>query len=228
MLHFPPEMDGILQFLIDAEYNEEKTKMKKTGKKVIIAAGLLIIAAAVMITLILTVGKDEKTVSAAEPTVMIETPAKIPSDSREPFFLDVSITSMGEALYPAASMSISFDSEHLEFLGIAQGNVHVLSDEAGGKLPEWGINAERCNEIGQINTMYLDITNGKNAFSGNLLGEDKNVLLRLEFRLRDGASAGDIYELAADDICLAASDSSQSLSTVQGTLSVVNGRIVVG
>ena len=36
MLHFPPEMDGILQFLIDAEYNEEKTKMKKTGKKVFV------------------------------------------------------------------------------------------------------------------------------------------------------------------------------------------------
>jgi len=26
MLHFPPEMDGILQFLIGAEYNEEKQK----------------------------------------------------------------------------------------------------------------------------------------------------------------------------------------------------------
>lgn len=200
---------------------------KKTGIKIMIsAAALLLIAAA--ITLILTVGKAEKPVSAAGPAVIIETPPKIPPESREPFFLDVSITSMGEALYPAASMSISFDSERLEFLGIAQGNVPVLSDTAEGMLPEWGVNIERSNEIGQINTMYLDITNGKNAFSGKLLSEDKNVLLRLEFRLRESASAGDICELTADDICLAASDSTQSLSTAQGTLGAVNGRIVVG
>lgn len=200
---------------------------KKINKTVIIAAAAaiaLIAAVAVILTIFLNA---EKPVFGSAPTVIIETPEKIKADNHEKFVIDVSITSMGEALYPAASMSISFDPMYLEFLGIAEGNVAVLSDATGKKLPEWSVNVERSNAIGQINTMYLDLTDGKNAFSGSLLGEEKNVLLRLEFRLRGSASEGNIYELTADDVCLAASDSTQSLSSAQGTLGVVNGRIVV-
>jgi hypothetical protein len=76
--------------------------------------------------------------------------------------------------------------------------------------------------------MYLDLTGGANAFDRQLLAVEDNVLLRLTFRLRGSARAGDVYELTVEDAVFAASDESQSLAMNQGTLKVKNGKIVVG
>ena len=164
------------------------------------------------------------------PTLTIETPQKISKGETEEFSLDVTISSFGEAVYPAASMSISFDSSRLEFIGTEEGNVFIRNGERGvsQKLPEWSCNPEQCNRTGKINIMYLDTTGGKNAFSKELLAEEDNVVLRLRFRLRGSVRSGDVCDLIFDDAVFAASDETESLAMTTDTLKVRDGKIVIG
>jgi hypothetical protein len=76
--------------------------------------------------------------------------------------------------------------------------------------------------------MYLDMTGGKNAFSKDLLAEDNNVVLRLKFRLRGSVRAGDVCDLIVEDAVFAASDETQSLAMTMNSLTVKNGKIVIG
>ncbi len=164
------------------------------------------------------------------PTLAVETPQKLSVSETEEFTLDVTISDLGEALYPAMSMSISFDPSRLEFLGVQEGNVFVRDDgnSSGQKLPHWSYNVENSNATGCINIMYLDMTGGKYAFSKELLGEKDNVVLRLQFRLRGSARTGDVLDVTLDDAVFAASDEPQSLAMTTGTLNTKNGRIVIG
>ena len=164
------------------------------------------------------------------PTLIVETPQKLSASQTEDFTLDVTVSALGEARYPAMSMSISFDSSRLEFLGVEEGNIFILSDENsnGQQLPDWSYNVQNSNDTGRINIMYLDMTGGKNAFSKELLAEDYNVVLRLKFRLRGSVRAGDVLDLIVEDAVFAASDEIQSLAMTTDTLKVKNGKIVVG
>ena len=76
--------------------------------------------------------------------------------------------------------------------------------------------------------MYLDMTGGKNAFSKELLAEDNNVVLRLKFRLRGSVRADDVCDLIVEDAVFAASDETESLAMTTNTLTVKNGKIVIG
>lgn len=196
-------------------------------KKIIIGTGFGIFLIALLITVFLLVGKDK---IMGIPVLTIETPQKISVSERDEFTLDVTISSFGEAIYPAASMSISFDSSRLEFLGVEEGNVFISSAESGVSqdLPEWSVNPDQCNKTGKINIMYLDTTGGKNAFSKELLAEDDNVVLRLKFRPRGSMRSGDVCDLIFEDAVFAASDETQSLAMTTGTLKVKNGKIVAG
>lgn len=171
---------------------------------------------------------DDKT--GKIPTLIVETPQKLSASQTEEFLLDVTISDLGVARYPAVSMSIAFDSARLEFLGIEEGNVLVLSDEnsTGQQLPDWSCNVQKSNDTGLINLMYLDMTGGKNAFSKELLAEDYNVVLRLKFRLRGSVRVGDVLDLIVEDAVFAASDETQSLAMTRDTLKVKNGKVVVG
>ena len=164
------------------------------------------------------------------PTLIVETPQKLSASQTEEFLLDVTISDLGVARYPAVSMSIAFDSARLEFLGVEEGNVLVLSDEnsTGQQLPDWSCNVQNSNDTGRINIMYLDMTGGKNAFSKELLAEDYNVVLRLKLRLRGSVRAGDVLDLIVEDAVFAASDEAQSLAMTTDTLKVKNGRLVIG
>lgn len=203
------------------EGNNKKTNTKKKW----LAAGVLCLLLAL---LLIKCGGSE----AGAPTLTVRTPQKISVSEREPFTLDVTISDLGEALYPAASVSISFDPSRLEFLGVEEGNVFIHNEDnekgVGQKLPDWSCNAAQCNEKGMINIMYLDLTGGKYAFSRELLAPEDNVVLRLSFRLRGSARAGDVYDLIVEDAVFAASDESRSLSMTQDTLKTKDGRIVVG
>ena len=66
---------------------------------------------------------------AGLPTLTVETPQKLSVSETEAFALDVTISELGDALYPAMSMSIGFDSSRLEFLGIGEGNVFIHDDQ---------------------------------------------------------------------------------------------------
>lgn len=191
--------------------------------------GICVIIAAIVLLLVKCDGSDEPPVSG-EPTLIVETPQKLSASQTEEFTLDVTISDLGDARYPAMSMSIAFDSSRLEFLGVEEGNIFILSDEnsTGQKLPDWSCNVQNSNDTGLINIMYLDMTGGKNAFTKDLLADDYNVVLRLKFRLRGSVRPGDVLDLIMEDAVFAASDETQSLAMTTDTLKVKNGRLVIG
>ena len=98
----------------------------------------------------------------------------------------MTISDLGEAIYPAASFSIRFDPSRLEVLGVEEGDGFILDDEnqLGQQLPDWSVNVQNSNDTGLISILYLDMTGGRYAFSRDLLAEENNVVLRLKFRLR--------------------------------------------
>ena len=203
-------------------------KWLKRNKKICFIVGGAILVCAVLLCIFLIL-KDGGEQSKDTPTLTVETPQKLSISDTDTFVLDVTVSSFGDAIYPAASMSIAFDASRLEFLGIEEGNVFIKSDNTSGQtLPEWSYNTAACNESGRINVMYLDMTGGKNAFSKDLLADDNNVVLRLKFRLRGSVRAGDVCDLIVEDAVFAASDETQSLAMTTNTLTVKNGKLVIG
>ena len=166
----------------------------------------------------------------SKPTLIVETPQKLSAANTDEIVLDVTISELGKARYPAMSMSLRFDSARLEFLGVEEGNLFVYDDKSstGQKLPDWSYNVEKSNEKGIINIMYLDMTGGKHAFSEDLLAENENVVLRLKFRLRGSVRSGDVLDLILEDAVFAASDEIQSLAMTRKTLKTKNGQLVIG
>lgn len=206
-------------------------KLKKINlnakKKWCVAIGMVVLVLILFAAYFL--GREENLLGGT-PTLAIETPQKISIKDTKEVTLDVTISSLGNAIYPAASMSIYFDSSRLEFMGIEEGNVFVRSEEHSvqQKLPEWSCNPKQCNETGKINIMYLDTTGGKNAFSKQYLAKEDNVVLRLKFRLRGSVRKGDVCDLIFEDAVFAASDEEESLAMNRNTLNVRNSKIVVG
>ena len=198
-------------------------KPKKRKIPVAILLGILVL----ILILSLILARFSR-IGGKVPVLTVETPQKLSASQTDTFTLDVTISELGDTINPAMSMSLRFDPSCLEFLGIEEGNVFLTDSQVGRKLPQWSCNPEQCNKTGLINIMYLDLTGGKEAFAQSLLAEEDNVVLRLSFRLRGSARAGDVFELAVEDVVFAASDERQSLAMNQGTLKVKNGKIVVG
>ena len=192
-------------------------------------AGICVLIVAVIVLLTQCNKRSEPPIPS-EPTLTVETPQKLSVSQTEEFTLDVTVSQLGDARYPAMSMSIAFDASRLEFLGVEEGNIFILSDEnsSGQKLPDWSCNVQNSNDTGLINIMYLDMTGGKNAFTKELLADSYNVVLRLKFRLRGSTRPGDVLDLIVEDAVFAASDESQSLAMTTDTLKVKNGRLVIG
>lgn len=203
-------------------------KSFSTKKKALIAIGVLLAVATVIAAFILLRKCGDYPVAA--PAVSIETRSRLSQSDRDPFSLELRLTSLGEEIYPAASFCIAFDSARLEFLGIEEGNVLVTDPEnsSGYKLPEWSVDTARSNQMGKINIMYLDMTGGKYAFRNEALRDDGNIALKLRFRLRGSAVSGDIYEISFEDAVFAASDENKSLASAKNTLATANGRVIVG
>ena len=202
-----------------------KFQSKPGKQKAPVAVLLAILLLMLIVSLVLTRCSG---IGGETPVLTVETPQKLSASRTDTVTLDVTISRLGDALYPAMSMSLRFDPSCLEFLGIEEGNVFVTDSQVGRKLPAWSCNPEQCNKTGRINIMYLDLTGGREAFTQRLLAEEDNVVLRLSFRLRGSARAGDVYDLIVEDAVFAASEESQSLAMTQGTLKVKNGKIVVG
>ena len=203
----------------------ESTEKKKRKKwPWILAVCLALIATAALYYFYFYQG------DSGTPSLVVETPQKLSASQTENFTLDVTVSDLGDARYPAMSMSITFDSSRLEFLGVEEGNIFILSDEnsSGQQLPNWSCNVQSSNDTGLINIMYLDMTGGRNAFTKDLLADDYNVVLRLQFRLRGSVRPGDVLDLIVEDAVFAASDETQSLAMTTDTLKVKNGRLVIG
>ena len=205
---------------------EEK---KNSKKKTIIIVLLVLLALAVLALFLFGDGGA----LSLTPAVTIETPNKMSQSDRGEFTLDVTLSDLKEGeLYPAASFSMNFDANKLEFLGLEEGNVLVPCEKkANGavtELPDWGVNVERSNETGQINVMYIDLSGGRRAFSKDLLPDGDRVLFRLRFKLRGSVQSGDIIEISFADAVFAASDEKDSLASVKNTLKTRSGRVVIG
>ena len=198
---------------------------KQRKKKWLWILGACILMAVLVLLLTRCSGTD-----FGVPTLIVETPQKLSATGTDEFTLDVTVSNLGEARYPAMSISISFDSSRLEFLGVEEGNMFILSDEnsTGQQLPDWSCNVQNSNDTGRINIIYLDMTGGRNAFTQELLAKDYNVVLRLKFRLRGSSRPGDVLDLIVEDAVFAASDETQSLAMTTGTLKTKNGRLVIG
>ena len=198
---------------------------KQRKKKWLWILGACILIAVLVLLLTRCSGTD-----FGVPTLIVETPQKLSATGTDEFTLDVTVSNLGEARYPAMSISISFDSSRLEFLGVEEGNIFILSDESnnGQQLPDWSCNVQNSNDTGRINIIYLDMTGGRNAFTQELLAKDYNVVLRLKFRLRGSSRPGDVIDLIVEDAVFAASDETQSLAMTTGTLKTKNGRLVIG
>ncbi len=202
-------------------------KPQQKGKKTWLwIAGACIVAAAMLILLLFP--RHEPLIGA--PTLTVETPQKVRLSAEKELTLNVTVSTLGDALYPAMSMSLAFDPSKLEFLGIEEGNLCIRDEQSssGKRLPEWSCSVENSNAKGLINVMYLDMTGGKHAFSKELLQEEENVVLRLRFRLRGSVNTGDVLDLMVEDAVFAASDEAQSLAVTTGTLKTKNSRIVIG
>ena len=197
------------------------------NKKIIWVLGIGILVAVIAAVVLLRMPQNDP--ARGEPTLTIETPQKISRSSTQTITLDVLISDLGDAIYPAASMSIRFDPSRLEFMGVQEGNVFVGNTEnsIGLALPEWSCNASASNETGQINILYLDMTGGDYAFRRELLAENDNVVLRLQFRLRGSVRAGDVMELVVEDAVFAAFDETQSLAMTTDTLKIKNSKMVI-
>ena len=129
----------------------ESTEKKKRKKwPWILAVCLALIAAAALYYFYFYQG------DSGTPTLIVETPQKLSVSQAEDFTLDVTMSDLGDARYPAMSMSIAFDSSRLEFLGVEEGNIFILSDEnsSGQQLPDWSCNVQSSNDTGLINIMY--------------------------------------------------------------------------
>ena len=198
---------------------------KQRKKKWLWILGACILIAVLVLLLTRCSGTD-----FGVPTLIVETPQKLSATGTDEFTLDVTVSNLGEVRYPAMSISISFDSSRLEFLGVEEGNIFILSDESnnGQQLPDWSCNVQNSNDTGRINIIYLDMTGGRNAFTQELLAKDYNVVLRLKFRLRGSSRPGDVLDLIVEDAVFAASDETQSLAMTTGTLKTKNGRLVIG
>ena len=198
---------------------------KQRKKKWLWILGACILIAVLVLLLTRCSGTD-----FGVPTLIVETPQKLSATGTDEFTLDVTVSNLGEARYPAMSISISFDSSRLEFLGVEEGNIFILSDESnnGQQLPDWSCNVQNSNDTSRINIIYLDMTGGRNAFTQELLAKDYNVVLRLRFRLRGSSRPGDVLDLIVEDAVFAASDETQSLAMTTGTLKTKNGRLVIG
>lgn len=203
-----------------------KTQNPK-NKRIIWVLGIGILVAVIAAVALLMMLRSEPI--QGEPTLTVETPQKISRSSTQTITLDVLISDLGDAIYPAASMSIRFDPSRLEFMGVQEGNVFVGNTEnsIGLALPEWSCNVSASNETGQINILYLDMTGGDYAFRRELLAENDNVVLRLQFRLRGSVRAGDVMELVVEDAVFAAFDETQSLAMTTDTLKIKNSKMVI-
>ena len=206
--------------------NLNAADIKRKKKRYIVISIVIVLFLLLFLWLFLRKG----TVIAATPVLTIETPQKVSIMDTKEIVLDMTISSFGDAVYPAASMSISFDPSKLEFIGVEEGNVFVRNDVSGvpQKLPEWSCNPDQCNKTGKINIMYLDTSGGKNAFSKEFLADEDNVVLRLKFRLRGSIRKGDVCDLIFEDAVFAASDEKESLAMTRKTLKIRNSKIVVG
>ncbi|MFZ2540027.1 MAG: hypothetical protein WAX04_14195, partial [Oscillospiraceae bacterium] len=103
-----------------------------------------------------------------KPQIYLKAPKKIETMSKEEFYVDAVLSDFPKnGVYAAASISMKFDRNKLQFLGVRQGTMMTGNEQKTDEnmeIPVWTCNTELSNQNGVINTMYLDMTAGDNAY----------------------------------------------------------------
>ena len=207
--------------------------MKIKEKKKFLIGGVIIFVAAVVCIFIFKY--------ITTPTLKLEVSTeKITANYKDEIIVPAVLSNLPDNEYPAASVSIKFDNNKLEFVGINIGTMETYNDydperdeEPSYKIPQWTYNEEVANQEGEIKAMYLDTTAGKNAYV--ISGFEKNkkdIPFQLVFKLKDSVIKND--ELAieieeavfatvngdADKTTLSTKDSYGKLKVKDGVLKI--------
>ena len=177
----------------------------------------------------------DSNLSIIKPTLILEPPAPIEVTNKEEFIVDVKLSHLPKDIYPAASISVGFDNNKLEFTGVKMGTMETYGDQilngSDYTIPTWACNVETSNKKGVVNAMYLDMTAGKFAYNEDGFEKgSKDIVLRLAFKLKDSTQAGENYYLDIKDAVFATVDGDKdksSLATLDKTLKTNNCSIVV-
>lgn len=178
----------------------------------------------------------------SRPTLSFESLQPFEASDRNEFSVSLLLSDLPDALYPAASVTVRFDSNKLEFTGIKMGTMMVydnyVPEESAGNaaytIPVWTCkDTDAANRSGTISGMYLDMTAGKNAYGlGGFDPKIKNVPLRLGFKLKDSVAKGERLELSITEATFATLDGEKDGTTLttagqKPTLVAQTGRISI-
>ena len=129
---------------------------------------------------------------------------EISEGSQEEIVIPVKLSYLPSGVFPSASMSVEFDKDKLEFIGVKKGTMQDYSKT----VPEW--------------TFYIDKSGAKNSYykSGFEKGK-KDVVLNLVFKLKEEAKSGDMLNLNISDAVFATVNGdtdNSNLSTAKNTM----------
>lgn len=198
-----------------------------------IAVILILILAGVVYGVSSTFKKEESTKIANEEDVnqdvvlSLEYDEEVKEGLEDEIIVPARLSYLPSGVFSSASMSIEFDKEKLEFVGINKGTIEDYSNQ----VPEWSFDADASNERGVVNTIYLDKTGAKNSYYKSGFEKDKkDIVLYLVFKLKDDAKSGDILHLNISDAVFATVNGdtdNSNLSTAKNTMKNKNLMIEV-
>ena len=159
----------------------------------------------------------------SSPKLSLEGPKeKIVASNRDEIVIPAVLSKLPGNSYPAASVTIDFNKNKLEFVEIRIGTMETYDDydeskdeEPRFKIPEWVYNTETANQDGVIKAMYLDTTASKNAYSQDGFEKDKkDIPFQLVFKLKDSVIAKDKLEISISQAVFATVNGDEDKSTL--------------
>ena len=204
----------------------------KESKKLWIGGGILLLILGICIVIFN---------NTKAPTLTLKVPnEKISVTNKDEIIIPAVLSSLPDNEYPAASVSIKFNNNKLEFVGINIGTMETYNDydpERDGvpsyKIPQWTFNKDVANKDGVIKAMYLDTTAGKNAYVKSGFEVDKkDIPFQLVFKLKDSVIPSDKLIIEIEEAVFATVNGDSDKTTLStkdnyGKLNVKDGVIIV-
>ncbi|WP_343009868.1 hypothetical protein [Clostridium celatum] len=204
----------------------------KESKKLWIGGGILLLILGICIVIFN---------NTKAPTLTLKVPnEKISVTNKDEIIIPAVLSSLPDNEYPAASVSIKFNNNKLEFVGINIGTMETYNDyypERDGvpsyKIPQWTFNKDVANKDGVIKAMYLDTTAGKNAYVKSGFEVDKkDIPFQLVFKLKDSVIPNDKLIIEIEEAVFATVNGDSDKTTLStkdnyGKLNVKDGVIKI-
>ena len=204
----------------------------KESKKLWIGGGILLLILGICIVIFN---------NTKAPTLTLKVPnEKISVTNKDEIIIPAVLSSLPDNEYPAASVSIKFNNNKLEFVGINIGTMETYNDyysERDGvpsyKIPQWTFNKDVANKDGVIKAMYLDTTAGKNAYVKSGFEVDKkDIPFQLVFKLKDSVIPSDKLIIEIEEAVFATVNGDSDKTTLStkdnyGKLNVKDGVIKI-